>query len=395
MDIREIELDVHYYFSMSGWPWEWKRRLLLSHGTDDHTGISAFDRDLGEGLAEVRNWLENESRPGDLLIIDIEDHIDGHYDMAVEVIEEYLGPWVYRPSGSAALPLNVSRNDIIASGKKVLFFSSGGNDALWRSWVHTREGLKQSKPDGFSADPSVGGSFTPWDYENYIIRIYEDRTNLSAMFSDPGSPLTQDLVYDMVRTGVNFVSMDKLKPFDGRLEAAVWSWDVNQPDGSGDDCAVHKENGRFDDIPCSALYRFACKNDAGVWYITGAAGSWAEGQYLCESEGGAGFSFALPATGSDNEALKAEKLASGVSRVWIRYGSRVMLPGPETDGPGDAVDSSDMLSDKGSVMTGCASEASAGQRGNSHSGGGILSLILFLLVPSVIVYMGKKIIRAS
>ena len=35
--VRSIELDVHRYFSMSGWPWEWKTRLLLCHGQSNHT----------------------------------------------------------------------------------------------------------------------------------------------------------------------------------------------------------------------------------------------------------------------------------------------------------------------------------------------------------------------
>jgi hypothetical protein len=60
---RSLEFDVHQYFSMHGWPWNWRKRLMLCHGQNNHMGCSSYDRHLESGFDEVRDWLNNPKKP--------------------------------------------------------------------------------------------------------------------------------------------------------------------------------------------------------------------------------------------------------------------------------------------------------------------------------------------
>ncbi len=321
MGVRELELDVHRYFSMKGWPWQWRTKLLLSHAQDNHTGASALDRELAEGLREISDWIRRPENSREILIIDIEDHMDGSYDLAVDIIQNYLGNLVYRPSGPMGLDTYITKNELLALGKRVIIISGGDNHARWRQWVFTGTGdrvhFPQGKPQDFRPYPDCG--FSRETYDNYLVRYFEDRTNLSDWFSDPGDPITADTVREMVRCGVNIISMDKLEPFDGRLRAAVWSWDVNEPNNSGGEhCAEMWGNGRWNDAQCAVSRRFACKNsDSGEWRITGAAGPWNDGAAMCSAEGDGPWHFETPVNGYDNEKLNEARRAAGASSVWL------------------------------------------------------------------------------
>src|SRR5690606_39665504 len=87
------------------------------------------------------------------------------------------------------------------------------------------------------------------------------RTHLSALFGDPGAPITPQPVTELLQCGMILIGFDKLTPFDGRLEAAVWSWNTNEPNdwNNNEDGAEHYHSGRFNDVQCDAVRQFACK----------------------------------------------------------------------------------------------------------------------------------------
>ncbi len=334
MDVRALELDVHTYFQMEGWPWEWGNELLLCHGQDNHVGCSSFDREFQDGLNDIKAWLQNAENANEVLIIYIEEHINSdYYDDAVDDIQNTIGSYVYRPAsgGCEGIPMNISKQTILNAGKKVLLMTDGCPNNYFNSWVYGGIGDSVSGfPTGDVADLNgypycEASEFSRYDYDNYIIRYYEDRTNLSAIFGDPGDPLTAGVVRDLLKCGANLLGFDKLTPFDGRLNAAVWSWNGNEPNdyNANEDCAEHYQNGRFNDNYCGYSRRYAChKPNSHSWYVTQASGPWELGSGICASETGGEYRFDVPANGYENEMLREAKLYANTDVTWLNYSDR-------------------------------------------------------------------------
>lgn len=342
MDIRALEFDVHTYFSMQGWPWQWRNELLLCHGQDNHLGCSSYDRKFIDGLKDIRNWLDRAENRNEVVILYIEDHIDGGWhDDAIDDIQATLGALVYRPPGGTCqgIPMNLSKADIVAAGKRVLLMTDGCNNGF-NNWVFGGIGNSLSGfPTGNVAQ--LGGyphcqsdRFSRQYLDQHLVRYYEDRTNLSAMFGDPGDPITPQTVTELLQCGMNLIGFDKLTPFDGRLEAAVWSWNTNEPNNwnNNEDCAEHYYSGRFNDVQCDAVRQFACKKPGThEWHITANSGRWQDGAAVCSNETGGEYRFSVPTNGYDNQRLVEAKSYLGVGNVWLNYSDRLnegqWLPG--------------------------------------------------------------------
>ena len=317
MDVRAIELDVHYYFSMKGWPWEWGKKPLLCHGQGNHLGCSSYDRHLSEGIDEINSWIR--SNRSEVLISYIEEHMDNKKQDAINVIKSRLGDLIYRPSGGCKdLPINMSKQQILNAGKNIILTGAGCDHSDYGKWVFKFSKVKSG--GDIRNYPSCSTGANRNDYNNNLVRHWEDLTTLSAWFGSPGQKTTPTNMSYMVRCGVNLPGTDKLTPTDGRLAAAVWSWDRNEPNnwGGNEDCASQWGNGRWNDANCNNRYRFACKDSSGNWYVTRGTGPWTSGQSTCARERSGG-RFEAPANGYENELLKAAK---GGGTVWVKFSDR-------------------------------------------------------------------------
>ncbi len=327
MDIRAIEFDVHWYFSMDGWPWEWGKRPLLCHGQSNHLGCSSYDRHLKEGMSELNSFIRGNR--GEVVILYIEDHLDGRQNDALNVIKSYVGDLIYRPAMINAsstcmdVPTTISKRTVLNAGKNIILWTGGCKGGEWGRWVFRKDrNVPESNVASFKNYPNCTRSRS--EYDTKLIRYYEDRTNLTDWFGGGSGKTTTQNVPEMMKCGVNLPGYDKINPTDGRLAAAVWSWDRSEPNdwGGREDCAHQWGNGRWNDNRCEVNYRFACKNAAGEWYVTNASGQWHMGHHYCSSETGGAFSFAVPIDGYDNQKLLEAKQAKGVSDAWIRYHDR-------------------------------------------------------------------------
>ncbi|WP_137940355.1 phosphatidylinositol-specific phospholipase C domain-containing protein [Chitinivorax sp. B] len=331
MGARALELDVHSYTNMSGWPWQWHKDLLLCHAKSNHVGCSGYDRPLKDGLMEIRQWLDETANQPEVLLIYLESHINGgDHGKAIEVLNQQLGNLIYRPLNGTCqgIPMNWTKRQLLDGGKRVLLMSDGCTDANYNSWVFGGIG---SHVNGYPTDSQ--STYQPYpncrsvryshdDYNRWIIRFYEDRTALSGVFGDPDKPITPDLTEGLLKCGANLFGFDKLTPFDGRLERGVWSWAPSEPNNWNgiEHCAQHWPNGRFNDADCTTPLRFACRAIAGQdWYITQAGGNWSQGAATCSNETGGRYRFAAPFSAFDNEKLKATKLQHAINDVWLNY----------------------------------------------------------------------------
>lgn len=324
--VRSLELDVHRFFSMTGWPWQWRQRLLLCHGQDNHLGCSPYDRPLEAGVDEIRQWLQDGRNANEVIVIYIEDHIDDRYADLVNILTQRIGSKVFRPQGTGCqgIPMHISKQDIINAGKQVLLMGASDvcdSNSGWNTWAYAGVGdLLNGYPTGDVEN--LDGTQCEFDrhfYDRYWVRFYEDRTVLSSLFADPDRIEPQDAA-NLQKCGVNLIGFDKLVMADERLHASVWSWDSGQPSDlmGGENCALHGANARLDDRTCTEVMGYACtKPGSHDWIITRNTGTWDQGRDVCQMETGGEYVFAVPTNGYDNERLRSAKAAQGAANVWV------------------------------------------------------------------------------
>lgn len=322
--IRALEIDVHHAYSASGtWPWEWEfgEELKLSHGNGD-IGTHPNDRYFFQGAAEIRDWLD--LNPDEVLIIYIEDHMEGEYDEAIAVMDTHIGDLVYKPNGCQSLPMNISKADVLDAGKQILLI--GGNCATgnWSNYVFNKTFSTISSSDLIPYPVCTAGNKDAAYFQSNLVRIYEDATTLSDWFGNPPPRITPEAAAEMVKSGIGAIGLDEIVPYDSRLKAQIWGWDTNEPNDDSfneNDCAVQRSNGRFNDIACSQYRNVACKDpNTSEWYITNDTYTWDEGASACEFEfQDYGLEFGIPVNGYENAELQAAKSNTGVSETWINY----------------------------------------------------------------------------
>ncbi|MGM0564740.1 MAG: phosphatidylinositol-specific phospholipase C domain-containing protein [Pseudomonadota bacterium] len=327
MGARFLEFDVHMTnkFDTHGspWAWEWTSndQLLLCHGQDNHLGCSSADRYFRDGLREVRDFLA--ANPDEVVLLYIEDHMDGEYQKASNILDNTVGQYLYRAdqhgSGCQGVPGNLSKQDILDSNANLVVITGGGcsghasyDARVFGQGFNTRNTANAAQCDGLSRS----------GHDSAFVRYYEDRTNLSAAFGNPGEPITTGNIGQLLACGANVIGLDKLDEDDGRLESAIWSWGANEPNNynGAEDCAESRNDGRFNDVGCGAIRQFACRQPGTHnWYVTQGSGQWSQGNTVCNSETGGSHQFAVPGNAYENSQLIDAKSASGATRVWINY----------------------------------------------------------------------------
>lgn len=326
MDMRGIELDVHWFPSPSADPQDNGMAPILCHGrtTGDgepsmSVGCSA-ERHLREGLREIRDWLDAQPGP-ELLLLYLENklrEIPAALDAAARTIEEEIGDLVVRPPESepcAQMPVQKTKRDLNEGGKRILIVGNcTPGPGAWGSLVHLRGDAWDESSSGWGDDypdfPACKKDPTKW------VRFWDDDTWLSAS-TGGGGEITLRETRAMTQCGVNMPGFDKLTPEDPRLAALVWSWAPDQPaSGGNEDCAVQGDDNRFYADSCRLKNRYACLDGAGAWHVTAARGRWDKGFAACSAEF-PGSRYAVPPNGYSNELLGAAKGAT--ADVWLNY----------------------------------------------------------------------------
>jgi glycerophosphoryl diester phosphodiesterase len=387
MGVRALELDVHWVPSLSpersadAGADSQLREPVVCHGlsaSQMHGGCT-HERPLTDVLLEIREWLD--ANPGEVLLLHVEPHLAGYpgepgadasrpYDAAAARFDAVLGDLVFRPGethagatcrdtggaiGTPASWLKVKPAQIRGAGKQVLMFAEGGGcspqsdpSPAWDALFHWKNDGTNFQQSGSHVGAQYPGQcvYDRATYAGRFTRVWEDATLVSATdaadmaggsppdATDNEGPITPAIARELMRCGMNMPGLDRLTPFDGRLEAMVWSWAPGQPAADEAlDCALHGADGRFVAADCAQVRRYACVNasDANDWRL-GGAGAWTGGAAGCE----AGYEFSVPANGYANEKLKEAKAAAGVAEAWLNYSDRAgegTWTGDRTAGP--------------------------------------------------------------
>ena len=305
LGISFIELDAHWTAHAHGDPGDWGNDILLCHSGigaeigDWHLGCSLTDRKYRWGLQEVRNWLADPQNGDEVIILYVEDHTDGRHKNLYNDLMGTIGASIYHSGGCKGIPDTLTKADVLNAGKQVIV---------------------RIDSDCSSYSGLANMAFT--DMGN-ISRKWEDATGVSAIIGATGAEVTADItpadIRDYHKQGRNLINLDNITYNDGHLEAAVWSWDKNEPNNynANQHCAVQWGNGRWDDTQCDRIDYFACENIAdGSWSLSNYQGKWSEGHEACKALGDE-YEFSVPTNSPANEVLKDAK--AGIERVWLNY----------------------------------------------------------------------------
>lgn len=330
MDIRAIEMDVHWVPSIYGSAKTGYNAVTLCHGQVQagvHIGCS-IDRPLRNGLAELRNWLTRPGNENEVVLLYLENNLDNNVTAHNEVartLKHVLGDLIYQPPAAEpcqVLPTGISPAQIRRERHQVIIVGNCGPGA-WGSWVFERgpaQNWEESGSDDGNDYPGLQSGCATERKRTHagtaIVRWYEDSTWLSAMVSGMSGHLTTTEAIGMAKCGANLIGFDQLTPEDPRLAAIVWSWDTGLPrkPTNAPACARSQANTHFGDDACTIPYAFACTK-AGQWFVTSEKGPWNNGAAVCSKEF-PNSSFHVPVNGWQNSLLRS---AAGSRTVWLHY----------------------------------------------------------------------------
>ncbi len=325
--VRQLELDVHWFPSLSGSGTAGLERGQLDapvvcHAYPNHLGCST-EKTLGPVLDEIATWLH--AHPSEVIFVYLEDHLDNQqgYETAGRLITDRLGSLVYRtpgPTSCTAMPLDLTRAQIRREGGQVLVVANScgpGADPSWRAnvfdWTHTH--VEAQPQHGFDGWPGCGPDFTATDYRSTLTRYFEEMGQVSTLTGAGGWPITADMAAQMTKCGVDMISLDQWDPSDPRLASLVWSWAPGQPT-SDPGCTIQRGDGRWETRPCDEPHRVGCRTADGSWLIPPARVPDADAARVCAA---AGAVYAPPRSGNQNQLLHVAQGSSGADGVWIGY----------------------------------------------------------------------------
>lgn len=338
MDIRGIELDLHL---VGGQPVMCHGRTVDVGGYTVHVGCSV-DRPLADGLAEIATFMAQPGNENEFVVLYLENQLDNDpaaHNAVASLLEQTFGDRVARPPAGmgdgtcAPAPMDTTRQAMLDQGKRVVIVGNCGPGA-WGSWVFERGSVwAESSFDGsYDGYPACAtGVRVERDYDGQWIRHWEDLTALSALVAGGDQfPLTPEVTAQMVACGVDMIGFDRLEPFDGRLEALVWSWarDVLPADIAGECASRHAVDGRWYMDDCEQVRPFTCRLPDGSWLTDAPRGKWADGEQACAARGAV---WALPPTGWENNVLGVAQPAD----AWLPIGKVLAQQTPTPAVPGD------------------------------------------------------------
>jgi hypothetical protein len=313
--VRAIELDLHWTIAPSAG----QLAPVVCHAFPNHVPCTT-EKTLGPVLGEIAAWLREPANSDQVLFLYLEDHLDqtAGYDAAAAIIQQELGAVLYAPPGGVCeeLPLALTRDQILASGKRVIIVGNSpcGIGSAWPALVFNWDQHLETQVRSFSDFPACGDDYSRAQFDSTQVRYYEDaRPSQGA-----GPRITPQIAAEMAHCGVDLLGLDQLAPEDPRLAALVWSWAKGQP--SRGRCAVQTMRKRslatgWKTLECGELRRPACRRGAR-WLLAPEAIPQRRGRTACKAVHA---QFAVPRTGFEAQLLRKRMQGARAGQVWLGY----------------------------------------------------------------------------
>ncbi|WP_421843175.1 hypothetical protein [Mycobacterium sp.] len=333
VDMRSLELDLHYIRQLRLFG---KHAVTVCHGQGPEVGNLGCTTEplFSEVLPKIATWLNAPGHTDEVVMLYLEDNLDdtAAYASTIATLDRVLqrpdgSSLIFHPDpvgrsadGCVPLPLQLSRDDVRASGARVVLVGScargWSTDVFEWSSVHVEGGSTSA----YQPYPACDATYSPTVYASKLVRYFEDSTLVSVLAENPTRPpvdpeaLTPPKVQAMTNCGVNLFGFDQLLPDDGRIQASLWSWAPDEPRPGAGTCTLQRADSRWVAAPCGDSYHAACLSSADTWTVTPIPTTFAAAPLACSVIGA---EFALPRTGLQNAHLHAA--AGPAGGAWVRY----------------------------------------------------------------------------
>jgi hypothetical protein len=210
--------------------------------------------------------------------------------------------------------LKLTRDELRAARKQVVIMGPCGEGNRWQGYVFDELPRKTGADNSALRDfPDCGPDFTRAQYDQQVIRYYEDSTQLSKSVNGGSDPIDAPLAARMTRCGVDLIGLDFLARGDPRLAAQVWSWAPGQPAARGS-CSIQRYDGRWVTRTCDRHRRAACRDTTGRWVVPRASVTARAAPRACAS---ARLVNGVPRTGFEAQQLRAAMARGRAAAVWL------------------------------------------------------------------------------
>jgi hypothetical protein len=329
MGVRSLSLDVH---------WAYNALRLCHSGEQDWikwaghaVACSPTDRPFHQIIEELAHWMRRPENRNEVVFLDMELYTDGRDADLEKVMSKYLGDlWLHpsefnklkKPDGTWPTLNDIRKTG--STGRRVVgFLNYGSNNVFGESFKV--ENKDENAKNFDAATCSFGQPPVPM-YPTILggkVRYGVTEDSTTYPFYESGRTrvgvITTAMLRGLTECNVTAISLDQISL--EKIQAAVWSWDIGQPDNVNDeDCTEMWGNGRWNDVRCDATWAYACYNSTTkTWNLTSRAGAWQNGSSVCEREF-PGSQFSVPRNGYENKRLA--DIAKG-RRVWLNLSDRV------------------------------------------------------------------------
>ncbi len=240
LGVRSIELDLHWFTRVGSTG----KAVVVCHArgaAEGHAGCTN-EPTLDQVLDPIVAWLRDPANAGQVINVHLQDELENAagYDAAAAILEQKLGTLLFRPpqpppGECAALPLDLSRDDVRAAGAQVVLVSDCGPGSGWPAVIFDwKEAHEEGRPLDYRDYNECDQEVARPVYKQKMIRYFEDSTRLTEGIAQGGGAqkrdrITAEVAASMARCGVDLIDLDQVVPDDPRFEALVWSWAAGQP----------------------------------------------------------------------------------------------------------------------------------------------------------------------
>ena len=287
-------------------------KTKVCHSVD--CNFSSFTTSLRRMLGEVDTWLKGAD-DNDAVFFFLQDDMDGNNDGYRQLQKDvaWMGDIVYSAGSCQNLPKPFKLDDMIAQGKRVFFYKSGGSNGC---------SLAPSVHVNFETNIGVAGINIHQNHFNKdrLLRSQECHNNFcNDVISGPDAKIG-------LENGVNGFGLDMLEEssIDNQgapLNAQLWAIgpeDTYSAYANGRTVRFTVSGDRYMKLAWNSQKQFACRLTNGDWAVTTATGNVWDGGSKCSAEF-PGSRYDVPLSAYEAKKLRA-KLTSG-SDIHVNFGT--------------------------------------------------------------------------